>query len=166
MRRRDFLIFGSLLGAATCLEAKESSSFAKAFGSVEPTIRAVQEHMFPENGMLPSAVSMQATRFLFETMQHKSFDRDIRKFVIEGAKELALREHGKFPCLPAEEKERALRAYEETPQGGRWLSRIMILSMEALFSDPIYGSNIDEAGWKALHTEGGQPRPSTRYIAL
>jgi hypothetical protein len=166
MKRRVFLKWSSLLGTASCIGAEERSPFVKRFREVEPVIRAVQEHMFPEGSRLPSAASMRVTHFMFETMHHPSFDRDIRRFVIAGARELQRREKGRFTVLPVEEKERALRAYEETVDGRQWLSRIIVLTMEALFSDPLYGSNINEVGWRALHTEGGYPRPTTQYIEL
>jgi hypothetical protein len=164
LKRRTFLLFTSLLGLSPYLHAKEISTFTKAFKSVEQTISSVQAHLFPEGGKLPSAKAMNLSTFLFETVKHKSYDRDIRAFVIEGAKELELREKGKFTTLSTPEKEKALRAYEETNYGSSWLSRMMTLGMEGLFSDPIYGSNINEAGWKALGSYGGFPRPKTKYM--
>lgn len=166
MKRRKFLILGSVLGLSPYIQAKEISTFEKVFKEVEPTLSAVQEHLFPEGSTLPSARSMKTIEFLFETMMHKSFDKDIKAFVVEGAKELDQREKGRFTSMTKEEKEIALRAYEETNYGSSWLSRIMTLTMEGLFSDPIYGSNIKEAGWQALSSYGGFPRPKTRYIAL
>ncbi len=164
MKRRKFLIFGSVLGLSPYIQAKEISAFERTFKKVEPTLSAVQEHLFPEGGKLPSAKSMKVTQFLFETMMHKSFDKDIKTFVLEGAKELEKREKGRFISMTEQEKEKALRAYEETNYGRNWLSRVMTLTMEGLFSDPIYGSNIKEAGWQALSSYGGFPRPTTRYI--
>ncbi len=166
MERRNFLILGSLLGLSSALHAKVPDAFEKSFKEVEAVIAAVQEHMFPQGTKLPSAKEMRATVFLFETITHPSYDRDIRMFVIEGAKELESREKGKFTFYTAKEKEEALRAYEESSHGSSWLSRIMILSMEALLSDPIYGGNVKEKGWKALRTQGGRPRPTSRYITL
>ena len=166
MKRRKFLLLGSALGLSSYLQADESSDFEKTFKKVEPILLAVQEHLFPEGSKIPSARSMNATQFLFETMMHKSFDKDIKAFVLEGAKELEIREKGRFISMREQEKEKALRAYEETNYGRNWLSRIMTLTMEALFSDPIYGSNIKEAGWQGLSSYGGFPRPKTRYIEL
>lgn len=166
MKRRKFLILGSVLGLSPYIDAKEISAFEKVFTEVEPTLSAVQEHLFPEGSKLPSARSMKTTQFLFETMMHKSFDKDIKAFVLEGAKELEKREKGRFASMTEQEKEIALRAYEETNYGRNWLSRIMTLTMEGLFSDPIYGSNIKEAGWQAISSYGGFPRPKTRYIEL
>jgi len=163
-RRRDFLIWGSLLGISPYLHAKDLHRDEKAFRQIEPTIAAVQEHMFPSGSKLPSAKAMNATQFLFETVIHQSFDRDIRRFVLEGAKELESREKGRFASMSHQEKENALRAFEETTYGRSWLSRIMVLTMEGMFADPIYGSNTKEAGWKAINAYGGLPRPQTRYI--
>ncbi len=166
MKRRKFLILASIMGAAPYVQAKEISDFEKTFKKVEPTLMAVQEHLFPEGSKIPSARSMNVTQFLFETMMHKSFDKDIKAFVIEGAKELEKREKGGFASMTQQEKENALRSYEETDYGRNWLSRIMTLTLEGLFCDPIYGSNIKEAGWKAISSYGGFPRPTTKYIEL
>lgn len=166
-KRRQFLILGSILGLSTYLQAKcTHKRYEKEFQKVRPTIAAVQEHMFPEGSKIPSAKAMQVTQFLYETVAHQSFDKDIRRFVIEGAEELISREKGRFVSMDHKEKEKALRAYEKTNYGSSWLSRIMTLTMEGMFSDPVYGSNINEAGWKAINAFGGFPRPKTRYIEL
>ena len=168
MKRRKFLILGSVLGLSSSLVGKNNNNvvFSESLKNVEKIIQSVQQHLFPEGSEIPSAQSMNVTQFLLETITHPTYDKDIRVFVIEGAQELENREKGKFTSLSDEEKERALRAYEETHYGSNWLSRIMTLTMEGMFSDPIYGSNVKEAGWKALGSYGGLPRPTTRYIKL
>lgn len=166
MRRRNFLIFSTILSLSPYIKAKEVNNFKKDFKKVEALIKAVQRHMFPAQSKIPSALSMNVTEFLFNTVMHQSYDRDIRDFVLEGAEELAKREKGRFIAMSNDEKERALRAYEETNYGSSWLTRIMTLTMEAMFCDPIYGSNIKEQGWKALNAYGGLPRPETRYLNL
>jgi len=166
MHRRQFIAWTSLLGLSPYLEAKENIEFRKSFQKVEKTIMAVQNHMFPKESSLPSAESMNVTKFLFESMLHKSFDKDIRLFVLEGAEELMLREKGKFTSMTDNQKEKALRSYEETNYGSTWLSRIMTLSIEGLFSDPIYGANHKEAGWKSVKAYGGFPRPQEQYLGL
>ncbi len=164
MKRRSFLIFGSALGLFTYFKLKKSDDFEVAFKKVKPTIEAVQEHMFPQNSKLPSADSKQVSLFLFETMSHSSFDKDIRAFVLEGASELEKRHDNHFTSLTAKEKEIALRAYEETSYGSAWLSQMMTLTLEALFSDPIYGINKNEKYWNEVGAYGGLPRPKQRYI--
>jgi len=104
MQRRNFLILGSLLGLSPYIEAKESSTFAKDFEKVKPVIQAVQEHMFPEGSRIPSAKEMNTIQFLFETVDHKSYDKDIRAFVLGGAEELMEREKGKFVTMQKRKK--------------------------------------------------------------
>jgi len=164
--RRQFLILSSILGLSPYIHAKSMATYDKAFKKIEPTITAVQEHMFPKGSKLPSAKTMNVTQFLLETITHRSFDKDIRAFVLEGAEELISREKGRFTSMTHRDKEKALRAYEETNYGSSWLSRIMTLTMEGMFSDPVYGSNVNEAGWKAINAYGGFPRPKTRYIEV
>ena len=164
MKRRKFLILGSLFGLSSYVKAESITDFEKEFKAVESTIIAVQEHMFPEGSKIPSARLMNVSQFLFETITHKSFDRDIRAFVLEGAKELVRREKGKFTSMSSTEKEKALRKYEMTNYGSSWLSRMMTLTMEGIFSDPIYGSNIKELGWKSVDAYGGFPRPKVKYM--
>ena len=164
IKRRHFLILGSILGLSPYVYAKTDDSFERAFKKIEPTLKAVQAHMFPQGSKLPSADAMHVTQFVYETMQHPSFDRDIKAFVIEGAEEFMQRTKGKFLSMTTAEKEKALRAYEETNYGSSWLERIMTLTMEGMFSDLIYGANIKEAGWKSIDSYGGFPRPSTKYM--
>jgi len=94
---------------------------------------------------------------------HPLYDRDIRTFVVEGAEELQRREGQQFLTYGRARREKALRAYERTVYGSGWLDRIMLLSLEGLLSDPIYGGNLQESGWKALGSRGGEPRPVVRY---
>jgi hypothetical protein len=164
MKRRDFLATSAVIGLSVSIDAQEVSAETKELSAVEATIAAVQQHMFPEGSRLPSAKTMDTITFLRETVTHVSYDRDIRHFVIEGAREFETRTGGKFLKMEPAEKERALRSYEETRYGSNWLARIMTLTMEAIFSDPIYGSNIGQEGWKAVESFGGVPRPKRRYI--
>jgi len=166
MKRRNFLLLSSMLTLPSYLQASSLSSFEKEFKKVEPTLSAVQEHMFPQNSKLPSASSMKMTQFLFKTMRHQSYDKDIRAFVLEGAKELNRRTKNQFFKMTSQDKEKALREYEKSNYGSNWLSRILTLSMEAIFCDPIYGSNINQEGWKALGATGGFPRPNIPYLGV
>jgi hypothetical protein len=165
MKRRDFLIMGSATALSPYIQAQTAPPLSKSFKPVKETIFAVQSHMFPKGGRLPSARAMGTIRFTEETLFHPTYDKDIRAFVIEGARELMRREKG-FLSYTDAQKEKALRTYEQTDYGRSWLSRIMVLTMEAIFSDPIYGSNIKEAGWRSVQSFGGEPRPQTRYIEL
>lgn len=164
IKRREFLIFSSMVTLSSCLHASADLEFDKQFKEVKEIIDAVQKHMFPDNTVLSSVTHTNVIQFVYETLKHKSFDKDIRAFVIEGAQSLKQRTKNAFVTLSQAEKEKALRAYEETAYGSAWLSRIMTLALEGMLSDPIYGANDKGSGWKALHTSGGEPRPKKRYL--
>jgi hypothetical protein len=171
MKRRNFLLFSSILTLPPYLKSKELTNnklddFKKSFKEVRPLILAIQEHMFPKESKIPSASTMNTITFLFETITHKSYDKDIRAFVFDGAKKFQDEYTKEFISMSSKEKENILREYEKTTYGKNWLSQIMIITMEGLFSDPIYGSNTNEASWKALNSYGGLPRPKSRYIEL
>jgi hypothetical protein len=164
VERREFLILGSLLGLSSFVDAKVSTNFEKEFRELEPLFMAVQGHLFPKGASLPSASLVRSTDFLFTTMKHSSFDKDIRAFVLEGAKELETRENGKFVAMNNTQKEKALREYEDTRYGRSWLSRMMTLTMEGMLCDPIYGSNIKGVGWKSVGHTAPFPRPKETYL--
>ncbi|MCB4743933.1 MAG: gluconate 2-dehydrogenase subunit 3 family protein, partial [Sulfurovum sp.] len=83
MKRRTFMVFGSLVGIPMplSLKAHSTSTQQKEFIQVRETIAAVQAHMFPEGGKLPSAKRMHTITFTEETIFHATYDKDIRAFV-------------------------------------------------------------------------------------
>jgi len=164
LKRRKFLISSSLLGLSPYIDAYSGTSFEKKFKNIGSTIEAVQIHMFPDEGTLPSAKQANVIQFLFETVAHASYDKDIRAFIIEGSEELMSRNKKAFSTMSEIEKEKALREYENTNYGSSWLSRIMTVTMEGLFSAPIYGANTNEIAWKAIDMYGGYPRPTVKYL--
>ena len=162
MDRRWFLGFCATSGISV-LSASGQKPKAGLPNEVYRVIAAVQQHMFPDGSSIPSAIAFHATQFTAETIMHPTYDKDIRKFVIEGAGELQSREKQQFLNYDTRQREKALRAYEETGYGSGWLDRVMLLSLEGLLSDPIYGGNSKKLGWKALRTRGGDPQPTSRY---
>ena len=131
MKRRNFLILSSIFGISSFVEAKQRDKFKKRFSIIKPVIVAVQEHMFPRDNILPSTEETRLTTFLYKTIMHKSYDKDIKVFVLEGAQELLHRKND-FVHLTYNEKEKVLREYEKTEYGSAWLSRIMTLSLEGM----------------------------------
>ena len=164
LRRRHFLLYSTLLSFSSCLHAKNTLALEKKNKSAAKIIDSVLAHLFPENSKLPSAKSIHLSSFLFKTVMHPSYDKDLRNFVIEGAEELDRIEQGRFTLFSNEQKEKSLRSYEESNYGASWLSRIITLGTEGCFSDPIYGSNTNQTAWKAIKSFGGFPRPKTKYL--
>ena len=162
MQRRTFVCSLPLLSTVLLGKTALPSPQQVRFATYRPLIAAVQEHMFPPHLPLPSATQVHTIDFVEQTLFHPSYDHEVRAYVIEGAATLHTREKHFVDYTP-KEKERALRAYE-AEGGAPWLSRILILTLEAMLSDPIYGSNPHKICWRALGTKGGKPNPKVRYI--
>jgi len=163
MLRRVFLSSSIAGGFAAWFFSDASAAPEKLDQGLYDIIEAVQLQMFPAGNLIPSAEKFHAAKFLEETILHPTYDKDLRQLVLSGAKQLQTQEDN-FLNYSQNKKEEVLRAFEKTPLGRKWLDQIMILSLEGLLSDPIYGGNVDQSGWNALQTKGGEPRPKTRYI--
>jgi hypothetical protein len=162
MKRRTFLGFSAAVCFGTPVFGTANSILRRRFRRIAPLVDAVLRHMFPPAS--PLAANERLTAFIEESIFHPRYDRDIRRFVIEGAERLRSRVPSAFASLSPAAKERLLRDFERDAYGKAWLRRMLILGLEGLLSDPIYGANVDARYWKALHTKGGLPRPKRRYI--
>ena len=168
LTRRKFMIASSVIGGAFAVQVYSTETslvvLKKRLDMVLGTIVSVQLHMFPP-ASLGFSFSIQALEnFLRHTLFVAQYDPDIRLFVIEGAAQLMAMEKERFVVMDWHKKEQLLRQYEKTNYGSAWLSRILTLTMEALFSDPIYGVNRDEKMWQVLESYGGYPRPKSEYM--
>ena len=164
IKRRKFLQYSTLLGVNTSVHAKIGHKESEALEHVLPTIIAIEAHMFPPESPVPLPDTKKMKTFLRETLSHPSFDKDIRRFIIEGAEDFMKKEKKSFILMESEAREDALRHYEKSSYGQAWLSRILLMALEGLFSDPIYLANQNEDGWKALNSFAGMPRPERKYM--
>jgi gluconate 2-dehydrogenase gamma chain len=94
---------------------------------------------------------------------HDSFDREDLDFILSGAKELKNR--GYKSIMIEREKEQMLREFSQSRFGENWISLLLNYTLEAMLSDPLYGGNKDEIGWKAYRHHAGVPRPTKRFGA-
>ena len=154
MKRRLFLslpIGVTLFVSFAC--AKKEDSWA--------VIESVQEHLFPKSTKYPSAKSFQALRYLKMVSHHDSFDKEDLDFIQQGARELEKR--GYKSIMIKSEKEQMLREFSKSQFGKNWISLLLNYTLEAMLSDPLYGGNKDEKGWRAYKHHAGVPRPTKRF---
>jgi len=151
MKRRVFLSLPIIVTTFSC--AKKDDMWL--------VIKSVQEHMFPKSKNYPCAKEFEATRYLKMVAYHDSFDLDDLDFILRGAE--ALQKSGYKTILTKDEKEKALQSFGKSRFGENWLSLIINYTLEALFSDPLYGGNKNELGWKSFHHNAGRPRPIKRF---
>ncbi len=161
MTRRVFIASTLLAGTALTLLPQGEKTHIR----VEPfkVIETVQKVLFPKGLKAPSASEFGATNYLATVTTHSSFWKDDLKFLIFGT-ELLMKEEPTFLSMNSEKQDKALRDFvNNSSKGENWVSLLLFYTLEALFSDPIYGGNKNELGWKWTQHHTGQPQPKKMW---
>lgn len=136
------------------------------------TLSVVQDHLFPSEADAPGAKEINAISYLRNMLADPVTDTDEKEFILNGVKwlnELAVERHeAVFVDLPQLQQSALLRQISKTTAGRNWVSRLLSYLLEALLSDPVYGGNPGDIGWKWLEHRPGYPRPpmNKRYYDL
>lgn len=172
--RRTFLLGGgAALATAAALaglpyalrkDLTRETSFVLFSKQQRHALRAVQQHLFPSEADSPGAADINATAYLETAITAPGIDPDTRNTIVNGIGRLqdASRERFDvlFNSLDYEQREQLLRYLaDETRWGRAWLSLLLYYVFEALLSDPVYGGNPGEIGWRWLQHQPGFPRP-------
>ncbi len=162
--RRIFIGSTVLAGTALALLPQGGKTSIR----VEPfkVIEAVQEVLFPKGLKAPSASEFGATSYLATVSTHSSFWRDDLKFLSHGAT-LLMDEEKNFLTMNPNSRDKALRNFvSSSSKAENWVALILFYTLEALLSDPIYGGNRNESGWRWLNHHTGKPQPKVRFAQL
>jgi len=177
--RRSFLLRGgAALATVTALAAlpyalrkdlTRETSFVLFSHLQQQTVSTVQEHLFPQGPDSPGAADINAAAYLEWAITTPGTDPDTRNTIVNGVGRLqdASRERfdAVFVDLDDERSEQLLRYLADKTRWGRaWLSLMLYYIFEALLSDPVYGSNPNEIGWRWLQHQPGFPRPPADKI--
>ncbi len=166
--RRQFLL-ASVGGAVTALMPSLS------FGStIDPwqTLDSVQRHLFPSETDSPGAKEINALGYLRFVVADSTLDKTDREFILQGTRwleDISMKlEKTNFSALSNANKERLLRHIASSDAGENWLSTLLLYICEALLTDPVYGGNTNQTGWRWLQHTPGFPRPpqDKRYPEL
>ena len=177
-RRRFLLRGGAALATAAALaglpyalrkDLTRETSFVLFSKQQHDTVSAVQEHLFPKGPDSPGAAEVKATAYLEWAITTTGIDPDTRNTIVNGIGRLedASYERSNVPFneMNFEYKEQLLRYLADNTRWGRaWLSLLLYYLLEALLSDPAYGSNPGEIGWQWLQHQPGFPRPPADKI--
>jgi len=179
--RRKFLTLGALLGIGaslplhSCLLDDRPKVSAKRDPNLLSekewnTLISVQEVLFPHEENAPGAVDINAAGYFQWVLADPMLDpAEIRfkknglTWVEEESEELY---NSLFPKLSEKKKEATMESISKNSWGKSWISVMLLHIFEALLSDPIYGGNTDEKGWKWLGYTPGIPRPIKGKIYL
>lgn len=155
MRRRDFLACMAIISTIPNI------TLAKENKDEWIVIETVYDTLFPQTSTMPSAKTFGALEYLQKNIEHKTFDKDEKEFILQGARDF-IRAFPNF--LHVKQKEPILEELKENSYGNSWLDMLIYYGIEAMMSDPIYGGNKNKSGWKSVKHEGGIPAPKRRFI--
>jgi gluconate 2-dehydrogenase gamma chain len=126
-------------------------------------IDAVQQHLFPAEAGIPGAREINALVYLQFVITDTTLDADDREFISKGVgwlEDIAVQMYKKsFVTLDEKQREKVLQRIAASEAGENWLSTLLLYIVEALLTDPVYGGNTDQLGWKWLQHVPGFPRP-------
>ncbi len=170
INRRSFLLAtgvfaGSVtLGSLLSYYYKSSRKPPPFNKSQDKILKTLQEHLFPKSNDSPGANDINALHYLHFVLTDPDIDEDNKNLLISGIDWLEEECHTtynkSFINLSSQERDQIFRIIEDSNWGYRWLSLNLIYIFEALLSDPIYGGNPNEIGWRWLEHAPGFPRPT------
>jgi len=145
------------------IAAKEYAQSNNAGSDTYQTFEAVINHMFKDSdGYVTSKLNVIG--YFKGVLNDQRIDIESRHYLINGTRwldESADEDYDKpFVQLSEDEKEALLKKISMLRWGDNWLYKVMSYYFETVFSDPVYGGNVNGAGWKWLAYEPGFPRPN------
>ena len=158
--RRNFLKYGFLSSSVLVLNGCELFSVV----TLQETIELVQRDLFPKaselgiNTFVYMSIVLNHSRV---TDEDKTFIKNGVKWLNEEAVELY---NTTYTKLTPKERQNTLKTISQVRWGDSWINEMLTFTLEATLSDPIYGANKKEAGWKWLAFEGGLPRPKEALL--
>jgi gluconate 2-dehydrogenase gamma chain len=165
MKRRDFIKLSAVLLGSTAF-AESTKNYALHISIVkEPfvTLMRVQEDLFPPNLSMPSLHQINVLGFLKAVLEDSKIKTSTKKQLLDGVKWLNQTTQNSYSknyiSLPYKTREKLLKEISQKEWGNNWLWYIMNFTFEAMFSDPIYGGNLNGNGWKWIDHVSGLPRP-------
>lgn len=158
--RRTFLKAGFLSSVVLVMDGCNLFSVTTS----RETIKSVQYDLFPKAKDLNINTADYIDLILHHsrvTQKDKIFLKNGVKWLNEAAVELY---QTMYAELRPSQRQAVLQTIVKTQWGESWIYNMQTYIFEAMFGDPIYGGNNNEAGWKWLAFEGGLPRPTKAFL--
>ena len=175
LSRRKFLKGMALAGIASqvqflgsCWGEEDKTNQIILSQNSEKTLAAIQQILFPNDGFGPDAKAIHALKYFKWVLTDKQMDEEDKKFILNGIEwtsELTQKEHSKYYFeLNTKEQKMMVIKMSNLDWGETWLSIIMTFILEALLSNPLYGGNPNEEGWKWLNHYQSGPQPTKELL--
>ena len=165
--RRRFLTGLIGVGIAVNLPLISSCDFSGDEGILTKEQKGIaiftMNFLWPDDKSGPNIKEIRVFEYLIWMLNDKNIDPEENQYTINGLNwvdETAMEKYQKhFEKLSKREKYRLLHKISNLEWGESWLSKMLSIIIEAMFADPVYGSNPDGIVWKWFHHDPGQPRP-------
>lgn len=170
--RRNFIKNSLAVGVLSQVSFIQSctNEFSKTILSDKKlkVVISVQNILFPKDENGPGAFDFNAHKYLLWILSDKRIAKDEKQYIIDGIRWIneASEENyaTKYLNLSKKEQVNLIQIIVKTNWGESWLSVLLTFIFEAMISDPIYGFNTDEIGWKWLQHQAGYPRASKELM--
>ena len=160
MKRRTFIKFttiSTILFSTTNMLSRDISKNSLL------VLDEVLNIIFPKTNNMPSSKEFGALEYLVKNISHKTFDDNDKILILDGTKDF-------FDAFPEfltlnnkEKKELIFSVIKDNSYAKSWVSKLSYYGIEAMFSDPIYGGNSNQIGWKSINHNIGYPQPLKTY---
>lgn len=162
--RRNFLKDTFLTTAVIVMSNKELYGAVSVLG----TISLIQQDLFPQTKNIPTLKDVNAVEYLSTVLRSTHISDANKEFIRNGVQwinEEAVSIYKKsYVHLSSDERQSVLKSISTQRWGESWIETILTYIFEAMLSDPIYGVNKNEAGWKWLKHSCGEPRPTKALV--
>lgn len=165
LSRRQFLSAIAIGGAAAFVNGC-SKEKVHIYAATQQVLLQAAYHLFPQSSLGPGAIDLHISSYMIFVLQDARIMKDDRDYLLKGAawlEESSFEEYDKsFLNLSLDEKEKLFQDISSKRWGKNFIHTTLTYIFEALVSAPIYGSNINEIGWKWLEHNPGFPQPKTK----
>ncbi len=131
-------------------------------------LQALQLVLFPKEGSGPSALQINADKWIVYVLNDPRDPQREKDFIVEhldGLNQLSKETYKvSYDLLSRDRQEDLLELFFEEKAPKRWGSRMLTLIFEALLLDPLYGVNPNNIGWTWLNHNPGMPRPNEKNM--
>ncbi len=119
--------------------------------------------LWPDDKYGPSIKETKTYEYLIWMLSDKNIDPEENQYIINGLNwvdETSTEDYQiHFEKLPKRKMYKLLSKISNLEWGESWLSKMLSIVLEAMFADPVYGSNPNGIVWKWFDHNPGQPRP-------
>ncbi len=177
LSRKEFIRSLLVIGVAvnipffTSCETKENLEefdFTPLSAEQFKVLQALQLVLFPRNENGPSALQVNADKWIVYVLNDSREGQREKAFILEHLDGLnALSQEiykTSYDLLSIDRQEGVLELFFEERDPKRWGSRMLTLIFEALLLDPLYGVNPNNIGWTWLSHNPGMPRPNEKNM--